>query len=198
MRKTIAALLGVLLVATPVEILADCVDLSKSKSFTLTRKTPYFEVSNKILSDGSVIEDRHMIKNGVKEKVKTTYWNGVIAVDRKSKSSQINLVLSEEAKKVDLDKAGKSYNFPMSIFVNGKEIDRGSIEVKTVRKTKLPINGCDYGVMVVRTSIKRKNGDPINEEALISLDAGMLLGNVAMTPNWTPKHGVFFDSLKAN
>jgi hypothetical protein len=52
--------------------------------------------------------------------------------------------------------------------------------------------------MVVRTSIERINGDPINEEALLSLDAGMLLGNVAMTPDWKTRNGVFFDEIRKN
>ena len=63
---------------------------------------------------------------------------------------------------------------------------------------KLVLGGCKYSVMVVRTSIERNNGDPINDEKLLSLDAGMLLGNVAMTPDWKTRNGVFFDEIRKN
>jgi hypothetical protein len=106
--------------------------------------------------------------------------------------------MSEDAKLADLSKVGITYRFPVSIFVNGNEVDRGSFVMETIQSTALEVRGCQYSVLVVRTTINRNNGDPINEEALLSLDAGMLLGNVAMTSDWQPKHGVFFDEIKAN
>ena len=106
--------------------------------------------------------------------------------------------MSEDAKLADLSEVGKTYIFPVSIFVNGNEVDRGSFVMETIQNTALELGGCQYSVMVVRTTINRNNGEPINGEALLSLDAGMLLGNVAMTPDWQPKHGVFFDEVKAN
>jgi hypothetical protein len=106
--------------------------------------------------------------------------------------------MSEDAKWADLTEVGKSYSFPVSIVVNGNEVDRGMFDIATISKTALEVGGCRYSVMVVRTSMSRKNGDPLNEEALLSLDAGMLLGNVVMTPDWEAKHGVFFDKIQAN
>lgn len=184
------------LVAAPA--LANCVDLTKGSSFTMTREEPSFAVTNTVSDDGTVLEQREMTRNGTVEKVATTYWNGVFPVDRKSSSSRVQLKLSEDAKRSDLGKAGRSYSFPVSILVNGNEVDRGTYVIETIRKTSLEIAGCRYTVMVVRKTIDRDNGDPINEEALLSLDAGMLLGNVAMTPNWQVKHGVFFDTIEAN
>jgi hypothetical protein len=107
------------------------------------------------------------------------------------------LIVGEEAKSANLRRAGRTYEYPMSILVNGKETDRGTFVIRTVRKTRLVLDGCEYSVMVVRTSMERDNGDPINEEALLSLDAGMLLGNVAMTPDWKPRSNVFFDTIEA-
>lgn len=185
-----------LLLAGPV--FASCVDLTNGNSFTLTREQPLFAVTNTVSGDGTVLEQREMIRNGTVEKVATTYWNGVIAVDRKSPSSRIRMKLSEDAKRSDLSKAGKSYSFPVSILVNGNEVDRGTFEMETIRKTALEIGGCRYSVMVVRKSLNLNNGDPMHEEALLSLDAGMLLDNVAMTPNWQAKHGVFFDMIEVN
>ena len=179
-------------------VFASCTDLTNGNSFTLTREQPRFAVTNTIAKDGTVLEQREMIRNGTVEKVATKYWNGVIAVDRKSSSSHIQLKLSKDIKRADLRKAGKSYSFPISILVNGDEVDRGTFVMETIRKTALEIGGCRYSVMVVRTTIDRINGDPINEEALLSLDAGMLLGNVAMTPEWQAKHGAFFDKIEAN
>lgn len=177
---------------------ASCIDLSNGNSFTLTREQPRFAVTNTVSDDGTVLEQREMIRNGMVEKVATTYWNGVIAVDRKSTSSHIQLKVSQDIKRSDLTKAGKSYSFPISILVNGNEVDRGTFEMETIRETALEVGECLYSVMVVRTTVNRNNGDPINEEALLSLDAGMLLGNVAMTPKWQAKHGVFFDRIEVN
>lgn len=177
---------------------AGCIDLTKGNSFSLVRNEPRFEVINTVSEDGSVTEEREMSRNGSIQKLTTTYWNGVIAVDRKSPSSHIQLKLSKNAKLADLRVIGKKYSFPVSILVNGNKIDSGSFTLKTIKKTTLDVGGCNYRVMVVRTSLERDNGDPINEEALLSLDVGMLLGNVAMTPDWQAKHGVFFDNIKAN
>ena len=177
---------------------AGCVDLTKGNSFTLTRVNPLFEVTNTVSEDGTVVEKRRMKRDGTLEKVTTTYWNGVIAVDRKSNSSRVQIRISEEAKSVDLRKKRKVYKFPISILVNGREIDRGSFVVRPIKKTRVSINGCKYPVMVVRTSLERSNGNPINEEALLSLDAGMLIGNVAMTPDWKPRSSVLFDEIIAN
>lgn len=177
---------------------ANCIDLTKGSSFTLTREEPSFVVTNKVSDDGTVLEQREMTRNGKVEKVVTTYWNGVVAVDRKSSSSRIQFKISKDVKRLNLGRARKSYSFPVSILVNGNEIDRGTYVIETKKKTSLEIAGCRYPVMVVRKTIDRNNGDPINEEALLSLDAGMLLGNVAMTANWQAKHGVFFDTIQAN
>lgn len=177
---------------------AGCVDLSKSGSYTLTRADPYFEVTNKIANDGTITEERVTKRDGSTQRITTTYWNGVIAVDRKSSSSHIQIKISEDAKAANLNAVGKTYTFPVSILVNGNEVDQGSFVIKILKKTKLPVGGCNYSVMVVRTSLERNNGAPINEEALLSLDAGMLLGNVAMTPEWKARSGVFFDKIKVN
>jgi hypothetical protein len=82
--------------------------------------------------------------------------------------------------------------------VNGVVTDEGFFLMNTIEEATLAIDGCQYAIMVVRTSMERSNGAPINEEALLSLDAGMLLGNVAMTADWQPKTGVFFDEIRAN
>ncbi len=175
-----------------------CIDLSKGNSFTLTRNDPFFEVTNKVISDGTVIEERVMQKDGATQKVTTTYWNGVIAIDRKSPSSRIQVKMSKDAKTLDLEVAAKNYTFPVSTLVNGNEVDRGSFEIETIRQTTLIIGNCRYPVMVVRISTSRNNGAATNVEALLSLEAGMLLGNVVMTPNWQAKRGVFFDQIRAN
>jgi hypothetical protein len=198
MKRFTRFYLGAFLAFTAVPAFAGCIDLKTGNSFSLTRYEPRFTVTNTVSVDGSVVEEREMIRNGSVERAMTTYWNGVIAVDRKSSSSHIQLVMSEDAKLADLRKAGKSYSFPVSILVNGNEVDRGAFIIETTKKTVLEVGGCQYSAMVVRTTIDRDNGDPINEEALLSMDAGMLLGNVAMTPDWQPKHGVFFDEIVAN
>lgn len=177
---------------------AGCVDLSGSGPFSLTRHEPYFKITNTISDDGQVTEERVARRNGSTDKVTTRYWNGVIAVDRQSKSSHIQLKIASEAKTANLKVAGKAFRFPMSILVNGNEVDQGSFVIQTIRKTNLSVGGCDYPVMVVRTSMERKNGAPINEEALLSLDAGMLLGNVAMTSEWKARSAVFFDEIETN
>ena len=198
MPRIAGLVLSTFLVGTAAPTIAACVDLTKGTSFSLTRDAPRFAVTNTISPDGSVIEERQMTRNGSVENVTTTYWTGIIAVDRKSASSRIQLEMPESAKLADLGTAGKSYSFPVSILVNGTEIDRGTYNLETMQKTAVALDGCRYSVMVVRTSIDRNGGDPLNEEALLSLEAGMLLGNVAMTPDWKPKHGVFYDRIKAN
>lgn len=175
---------------------ASCVDITKGSSFSLTRNDPYFKVTNTVSNDGTVIEKSESRQNGSTQKVTTTYWNGVIAVNRKSSSSHVQLKLSEDAKSANLNIPHRTYEYPISILVNGNEVDRGSFVIRTIKKTKLSLNGCEYPVMIVRTSLERNNGAPINEEALLSLDAGMLLGNVAMTPDWKARHGVFFDEIE--
>jgi hypothetical protein len=197
-QRIVSFCLAAFLTFMAVPAIAGCINLASGSAFILTRDEPRFLVSNTVSVDGSVIEERVMTRNGSAEKVTTTYWNGVIAVDRKSSSSHIQLKMSEDAKLADLSEVGNTYSFPVSIFVNGDEVDRGSFVMETIQNTALEVGGCQYSVMVVRTTINRNNGDPINEEALLSLDAGMLLGNVAMTPDWQPKHGVFFDEVKAN
>ena len=190
--------LGAFFTILAVPATAGCINLARGRSFILTRDEPRFVVSNTVSVDGTVIEEREMTRSGSVEKVTTTYWNGVVAVDRKSSSSHIQLKMSEDAKLADLSKVGNTYSFPVSIFVNGNEVDRGSFVMETIQSTELEVGGCLYSVMVARTTINRNNGDPINEEALLSLDAIMLLGNVAMTSDWEPKHGVFFDQIKSN
>lgn len=198
MQRVISFGLGAFLTFLAVPATADCINLASGSSFVLTRDEPRFVVTNTVSLDGTVIEEREMIRAGLVEKVTTTYWNGVVAIDRKSSSSHIQLKMSEDAKLADLSKVGNTYRFPVSIFVNGSEVDRGSFVMETIQSTNLEVGGCLYSVMVVRTTINRNNGDPINEQALLSLDAGMLLGNVSMTSDWQPKHGVFFDEVKAN
>lgn len=197
-QRIISFCLGAFFTFLAVPATAGCINLASGSSFILTRDEPRFVVSNTVSVDGTVIEEREMTRSGSVEKVTTTYWNGVVAVDRKSSSSHIQLKMSEDAKLADLSKVGNTYSFPVSIFVNGNEVDRGSFVMETIQSTELEVGGCLYSVMVARTTINRNNGDPINEEALLSLDAGMLLGNVAMTSDWQPKHGVFFDEVKAN
>ena len=177
---------------------AECVDLKGSSSFELARDEPQFLVTKRVLGDGSVLEERRMTVNGVVEEVETVYWNGVIAIDRKSKSGHIQLNLSEEAKSVDLSTVGQSFSFPVTILVNGNEVDSGRMIIETIDKTALNIAGCQYRVMVVRSTINRNDGSPINEETLLSLDAGIILGNITMTPDWQPKTGVFFDRIEVN
>ncbi|WP_170335824.1 hypothetical protein [Ruegeria arenilitoris] len=190
--------LFIFLCLTTNKALANCVDLTKGNSFSLTRNIPLFEITNIVAEDGTVVEQRRMQRDGSIERVETTYWNGVIAVDRRSNSSRVQIKISEEAKLADLNKTRKTYKFPISIFVNGREIDQGWYVVKPMKKVRVSIDGCKYRAMVVRTSIERNSGNPINEEALLSLDAGMLLGNVAMTPDWKPRSSVLFDKITAN
>jgi hypothetical protein len=176
---------------------AACLDLTKGNSFTLIRNNPYFKVINTISNDRTVTETRVTKRDGKTQRVTTTYWNGLIAVDRKSGSSHIQLKMSEDVKSANLNEIRKTYEYPVSILVNGNEIDRGSFVIKTIKKTNLTIDGCKYPVMVVRKSTQQDKGTPINEEALFSLDAGMLLGNVAMTADWKAKTGVFYDKIEA-
>ena len=177
---------------------AECLDLSDGNSFTLTRNAPFLEVQNTVSSNGTVIEERVMQKDGSTQKVTTTYWNGLIAVDRQSPSSHIQLQLDSSARAIDLGIAGKTHKLPVSIVVGGNEIDSGSFVLKTMGMTELKLGGCKYPVMVVRTSIERNNGAAFNEEALLSLEAGMLLGNVVMSDDWQAEHGVFFDKIEKN
>lgn len=139
-----------------------------------------------------------MIRNITVERVTTTYWNGVTAVDRKLSSSHIQLKINEDVKRSDLTKTGKIYSFPVSIFVNGSEVDSGTCVIKTIKNSMLEIGECRYAVIVVRTTTNRNNGAPINHEDMLGSDAGMLLENVAMTPNWQAKHGVFYDKVGVN
>lgn len=196
LKNAAVQLVAVLLGVAPA--FAACIDLGKGNSFSMVRKDPYFEVTNNVLSDGTVREERETRRNGAVQRVTTTYWNGLIAVDRRSASSHIQLKLSNSAKTADLTKAGRQYQYPVSILVNGRKVDQGTFSIRTVKRTKRSLGGCRYSVMVVRTSLERGKGAPINEEALLSLDAGMLLGNMAMTPDWKPRSTVYFDSLHAN
>lgn len=191
------ALLIFSLSLTVAPALANCVDLTKGGSYSLTRNDPYFQIINTVSSDGTVTELNRRLQNGSIQIILTTYWNGVIAVNRKSSTSHVQLKISDDAKSANLNKARRTYKYPMSIFLNGSEIDRGTFIIRTIRKTKLLLDGCKYSVMVVRTSMERNNGSTINEEALLSLDAGMLLGNVAMTVGWKERGGVFFDTIEA-
>lgn len=194
---TYVSLLVLALIATsPAH--AKCLNLSDGNSFTLTRNAPFLEVKNSVSSNGTVIEERVMQKDGLTQKVTTTYWNGLIAVDRQSPSSHIQLKLDSSAKTIDLGIAGKTHKLPVSIVAGGNEIDGGFFVLKTMGMTELKLGGCKYPVMVVRTSIERNNGVAINEEALLSLEAGMLLGNVAMSADWQAEHGVFFDKIEKN
>ncbi|MCE0504710.1 hypothetical protein LR948_05060 [Roseivivax sp. GX 12232] len=177
---------------------AACVDLSKGNNFTLTRTNPFFEVTNRVMNDGTLEEKRVSKVDGSTLRVTLTYWQGVIPVDRKTARSRARLKMSEEAKSLDLSARGRTYKIPTVILIDGKEVDRGFFEIRPIRKRNLVIDSCTYPVMVVRTSIVRNKGEVINEEALLSLEAGMLLGNVAMTADWKPKHGVFFDKIRAN
>jgi hypothetical protein len=80
--KYIALIFSVMLTATPA--FAGCVDLKKGNTFTMTRVDPFFRITNTVSSDGTVLEVSERKRNGPIRKVTTTYWNGVIAVDRKS------------------------------------------------------------------------------------------------------------------
>ncbi len=179
---------------------ADCVDLSEGNVFTFTRHKPFFQVTNTIHSDGSHTEERSNIQDGVRKEKTTKYWNGVIAVDLQTKpnGARVHLKLDDAATAADLTKVNQAYSYPMTLWVNDKQADSGRFEIETREKTRLMIGGCPYDIMVVRTTMHRKNGTPINQEALYSLDARIPIGSVAMTPDWTPKHGVFFDSIEKN
>ncbi len=196
LRSFLAAIGFSVALASPV--FAECVDLTSSDSFTLTRTTPLFQVTNAISDDGTITAVREMRRTNAIEQVTTTYWNGVIAIDRKSAASHIQVQIDPAAKAANLREVGKTYRYPITIFVNGAQADEGFFLMNTVEEATLDIDGCSYAIMVVRTSLERNNGAPINEEALLSIDAGMLLGNVAMTTDWQPKTGVFFDEIRAN
>ncbi|WP_299424849.1 hypothetical protein [uncultured Shimia sp.] len=180
-----------------VEVSAACANLRDGNTFTVTRNQPFLQTTSTVQADGSVLEHRSQTRNGKTEKITTTYWNGVAAMDRKSSSSHIQMKADKNLRSADLTKPSKTYSAPIELFINGKKIDQGTFTIKTVQKTNLSIGGCTYPVMVVRTSLLREKGAPIYEEALLSLDAGILLGNVAMTDDWSPKHGVFFDKVEA-
>ena len=191
-----AHLAAVLIYVSPA--FAACVDLRDGNSFSMVRKAPFFAVTNTILSDGTVREEREVRREGAVQRVTTTYWSGLFAVDRRSASSHIQMKLSNSAKTADLTTVGRHYLYPYSILVNGKTVEQGTYSVRTVKRIELALGGCRYPVMVVRISVQRSNGAPANHEALLSLDAGMMLGSVAMTPDWEPRSTVFFDSIKAN
>ncbi len=183
------------IVCTSSAVFAGCMDLTKGNAFRLTRNDPHMQVINTIKNDGTVIEQRLTKKGGAVQKVTTTYWNGVVPVSRKSDASRIEIKIDADAKRADLMTPGQNYHYPMAILVNGNEVDRGSFEIRTIQKTNVRIGGCLYPIMVVRTSIIRENGTPINEEALLSTEAGMLMGNVAMTRDWNARSAVLFDTI---
>jgi hypothetical protein len=191
----ISALAMTAIIFTTTDALAECVNLDRSQTYSLTRHDPYFSVTNTISNDGTVKEIRDYQANGTTEHVETTYWNGVIAVDRQSETSHIQFIMDPSAKSADLSRSSQSYSYPMTLKVNGETVDTGTFTIETVEQTSLYIGDCAYPVMIVRKTTERQNGSPINEEALLSLDAGMLLGNVAMTADWQPRHGVFFDEI---
>lgn len=176
---------------------AACVDLNTSDVFTLTRNDPRFVVQNTIFDDGTVIEERQMVRNGTTSTVRTEYWNGVIAVDRQAADSRIEIFANEQVKSLDLSRANLSYRFDVRLRVNGNTVQDGEMTVQTREASSVRIDGCSYPVMVVRTSLALPGRAPINNEALLSPDAGMLLANVTMTPDWEPSTGVFFDTLVA-
>lgn len=142
-------------------------------------------------------EDRTVIKNGTTERISTEYWSGVIAVDRKSAKSRIELQVPTTAKSLDLSMKGKKYSLPMTVHINGKEFGRGTYIVRPIKKTNVQIGKCRYPAMIVRTTMRMDNRADINREVLLSLEARMMLGNVVMTTKWKPKHGVFFDRIEA-
>lgn len=174
---------------------SECLDLSNQSAFSLTRNDPYLKVSNEMAEDGTVTETKVITRDGVTEQSTTEYWNGVIAIDRKSSRSHIHIEISEDAKSANLMAAGKEYSFPISILVNDNVVDEGSLTIQTIKKTNVSIGECKYSVMVIRKSMQRNNGTPINSESLVSVDAGVLLGNVVMSPDWKPVSGVFFDEV---
>ncbi|WP_170382390.1 hypothetical protein [Ruegeria atlantica] len=196
MKLLIASTLSVLCLAIA-PAYARCVDLAEGNFFTLTRNAPFFEISNTVSEDGTVLANSRMKRDGSLEKATTRFWNGVIPVERKSEASRIKMKISEEAKLADLSKTGKMYKYPVSILINGNKVDQGHFVVKPIKKSRISIGGCSYRVMVVRTSLEREKGSTINEQALLSLDAGFLLGNVAMTSDWKPRSSVLFDSITA-
>lgn len=198
MKQFMRFFLGVLPVFLADPALSECIDLTKGSRFSLTRYEPRLVIDNTVSADGTVLEEREMTRNGAEEMVTATYWNGVVPVERKSESSHIQIEISQDVKRVDLTVADRAHSFPVVVFVNGNQIDHGTFEIETIKGTTVEVGGCRYPVMVIRTSLNLNSRAPINEEALFSLEAGMLLGNVAMTPGWQPKHGVFFDEIKAN
>jgi hypothetical protein len=196
MKYFLRTIFSLVVLGSPV--FADCVDLTQSGSFSLKRNAPYLAVTNSVSDDGTVTEVSDTTQNGSAQRVTTTYWNGVIAVDRRSNSSHIQMIIDDDAKLADLSEPGQVYSYPISILVNGNELDRGSFTINTMEETTLLLGGCRYEVMVVRTTLERNGGTPINEEALLNLEAGMLLGNVAMTSDWQARTGVFFDEIEAH
>jgi opacity protein-like surface antigen len=177
---------------------AACVDMTASNVFVLTRNDPLFVVQNTILDDGTVIEDRQMVRNGTTSTVRTEYWNGVVAVDRQAPDSRIQLIANDQVKSLDLSRANLSYRFDVVLRVDGSAVEQGEMTVQTREATSVNIDGCSYPVMVVRTSLALPGRAPINNEALLSRDAGMIIANVRMTPDWEPSTGVFFDTLVAD
>ncbi|CUH64051.1 hypothetical protein TL5118_00734 [Thalassovita autumnalis] len=139
-----------------------------------------------------------MERDGTTERVSTEYWNGVIAVDRKTAKSRIEMQVPATAKSLDLSVGGKKYTLPMTMHINGKDFGRGTYIVRPIKRTDVQIGKCRYPAMIVRTTLRMENRADINEEALLSLEAGMLLGNVAMTATWQPKHGVLFDRIEGH
>ncbi|MCG3268910.1 hypothetical protein [Yoonia sp. I 8.24] len=192
-RISILATTAIVFTATAGQ--AECVTLDRSQTYSLTRHDPYFSVTNTVSNDGTVREIRESQMNGVTAHVETIYWNGVIAIDRQSDTSHIQVFMDSSAQSADLSRASQAYSYPMTLMVNGATVDHGTFTMETIEQTSLYIGDCAYPVMIVRTTMERQNGSPINEEALLSVEAGMLLGNVAMTADWQPRHGVFFDEI---
>lgn len=192
-KPMIAALVALILSSAPAS--AGCAKLDGASQITLTRDDPFFKVAYDISPDGTVTEQRDQAtRDGGRMHVTTTYWAGVIPVDRKV-AGRARMVIDEAAKEIDLSKPGLTYRFPVVITVNGSTYDRGTLVIQTKEKAKIKIGSCRYKTMVVRTWIDGGTKGEMREQAYLSLDAGVILGSLVMNKFWTPDSGVLFDEI---
>lgn len=148
MRFAVALIAFALCHSSPLNAQArsDCpVAADLENGIRLTRQSPFFEMVLR-RQGGIVSEDRVMVRDGRKRRVKTTYLQGIVPLVRREGTSVIEVKLGSP--EPSFLKRGKVRNWssPIEIRVGNKLHGNGSVDVRRGGRAIWSGNGCRYEV----------------------------------------------------
>ncbi|MEM6304745.1 MAG: hypothetical protein AAF744_08500 [Pseudomonadota bacterium] len=134
---------------------SDCPTAADAQNgIRLTRASPLFDMT--LQRRGSfVTEDRTMVRDGKRRRVKTTYLHGLIPTERREGRQVITQKLGNSQTSFVRNGRVRKWSSPIEITVGNQAFGTGTVKLRPAGKARWTGNGCSYDVtrVIVSTEI---------------------------------------------